>query len=50
MLGVFAEFETNLRRKRRLEGMAKTNATGVCKVAPASDAIWKSPAKILSDI
>ena len=31
MLGVFAEFETNLRRERQLEGIAKANAAGVYK-------------------
>jgi DNA invertase Pin-like site-specific DNA recombinase len=29
MLGVFAEFETNLRRERQLEGIAKAKAKGV---------------------
>jgi DNA invertase Pin-like site-specific DNA recombinase len=29
MLGVFAEFETNLRRERQLEGIAKAKAEGV---------------------
>ena len=29
MLGVFAEFETNLRRERKLEGIAKAKAAGV---------------------
>ena len=29
MLGVFAEFETNLRRERQLEGIAKAKADGV---------------------
>jgi DNA invertase Pin-like site-specific DNA recombinase len=29
MLGVFAEFETNLRKKRQLEGIAKAKAAGV---------------------
>jgi DNA invertase Pin-like site-specific DNA recombinase len=29
MLGVFAEFETNLRRERQLEGMANAKARGV---------------------
>jgi DNA invertase Pin-like site-specific DNA recombinase len=29
MLGVFAEFETNLRRERQLEGIAKAKAGGV---------------------
>jgi DNA invertase Pin-like site-specific DNA recombinase len=36
MLGVFAEFETNLRRERRLEGIAKAKAAGVYKGRPAS--------------
>jgi DNA invertase Pin-like site-specific DNA recombinase len=31
MLGVFAEFETNLRRERRLEGIADAKARGVYK-------------------
>ncbi|MBY4893324.1 recombinase family protein [Rhodobacteraceae bacterium N5(2021)] len=31
MLGVFAEFETNLRRERQLEGIAKAKAKGVYK-------------------
>ena len=29
MLGVFAEFETNLRRERQLEGIARAKAVGV---------------------
>lgn len=29
MLGIFAEFETNLRRERQLEGIAKAKAAGV---------------------
>ena len=29
MLGTFAEFETNLRRERQLEGIAKAKAAGV---------------------
>lgn len=29
MLGVFAEFETNLRRERQLEGIAKAKAEGI---------------------
>jgi DNA invertase Pin-like site-specific DNA recombinase len=36
MLGVFAEFETNLRRERQLEGIAKAKAMGVYKGRPAS--------------
>lgn len=31
MLGVFAEFETNLRRERQLEGISKAKAAGVYK-------------------
>jgi DNA invertase Pin-like site-specific DNA recombinase len=31
MLGVFAEFETSLRRERQLEGIAKAKANGVYK-------------------
>lgn len=31
MLGVFAEFETNLRRERQLEGIAKAKSEGVYK-------------------
>src|SRR5450631_1670888 len=31
MLGVFAEFETNLRKERQLEGIAKARAAGVYK-------------------
>jgi len=38
MLGVFAEFETNLRRERQLEGIAKAKAAGLYagKGRPAS--------------
>lgn len=36
MLGVFAEFETNLRKERQMEGIAKARAAGVCKGRPAS--------------
>ncbi|GAB3447098.1 recombinase family protein [Insolitispirillum peregrinum] len=31
MLGVFAEFETNLRRERQMEGIAKAKAEGIYK-------------------
>lgn len=31
MLGVFAEFETNLRRERQMEGIARAKARGVYK-------------------
>src|SRR5215203_1440702 len=34
MLGVFAEFETNLRRERQFEGIAKAKAQGVYKGRP----------------
>jgi len=37
MLGVFAEFETNLRRERQLEGIAKAKAAGVYKGRPGFD-------------
>src|SRR4030088_2122776 len=36
MLGVFAEFETNLRRERQLEGIAKAKLAGVYKGRPTS--------------
>jgi DNA invertase Pin-like site-specific DNA recombinase len=36
MLGVFAEFETNLRKERQLEGIAKAKAEGKYKGRPAS--------------
>jgi DNA invertase Pin-like site-specific DNA recombinase len=36
MLGVFAEFETNLRRERQLEGIVKAKAAGLYKGRPAS--------------
>jgi DNA invertase Pin-like site-specific DNA recombinase len=35
MLGVFAEFETNLRRERQLEGIAKAKAAGVYRAGSA---------------
>ena len=35
MLGVFAEFETNLRRERQAEGIAAAKAKGVYKGRPA---------------
>jgi DNA invertase Pin-like site-specific DNA recombinase len=34
MLGVFAEFETNLRRERQLKGIPKAKAAGVYKGRP----------------
>src|SRR6266571_4489897 len=36
MLGVFAEFETNLRRERQLEGIARAKAAGAYKGRKAS--------------
>ena len=36
MLGVFAEFETNLRRERQMEGIAKAKARGVYEGRKAS--------------
>jgi DNA invertase Pin-like site-specific DNA recombinase len=36
MLGVFAEFETNLRKERQMEGIAKAKAAGVYKGRPRS--------------
>ena len=36
MLGVFAEFETNLRRERQLEGIQAAKARGVYKGRPRS--------------
>lgn len=36
MLGVFAEFETNLRKERQLEGIAAAKAAGVYKGRPAT--------------
>lgn len=36
MLGVFAEFETNLRRERQMEGIVKAKAAGVYKGRPAT--------------
>jgi DNA invertase Pin-like site-specific DNA recombinase len=36
MLGVFVEFETNLRRERQMEGIAAAKAKGVYKGRPAS--------------
>ncbi|MEH2481926.1 DNA invertase Pin-like site-specific DNA recombinase [Nitrobacteraceae bacterium AZCC 2146] len=35
MLGVFAEFETNLRKERQMEGIAKAKAAGVYKGRPS---------------
>lgn len=42
MLGVFAEFETSLRRERQAEGIAKAKAAGVYKGRP----VTIDPAKI----
>ena len=34
MLGVFAEFETNLRKERQMEGIAKAKAAGAFRFEP----------------
>ena len=36
MLGVFAEFETNLRKERQMEGITKAKAAGAYKGRPPS--------------
>lgn len=36
MLGVFAEFETNLRKERQLEGIAAAKAKGIYKGRPST--------------
>ena len=36
MLGVFAEFETNLRRERQMEGITAAKLKGVYKGRPAT--------------
>jgi DNA invertase Pin-like site-specific DNA recombinase len=41
MLGVFAEFETNLRKERQAEGIAKAKLAGVYKGRPPSIDITK---------
>jgi DNA invertase Pin-like site-specific DNA recombinase len=41
MLGVFAEFETNLRKERQAEGIAKAKAAGVYKGRPPSTDVMK---------
>src|ERR1700722_505332 len=41
MLGVFAEFETNLRRERQLEGITKAKEAGIYKGRPASIDVTK---------
>jgi DNA invertase Pin-like site-specific DNA recombinase len=38
MLGVFAEFETNLRKERQLEGIAKAKAAGKYRGRPRGSA------------
>jgi DNA invertase Pin-like site-specific DNA recombinase len=59
MLGVFAEFETNLRRERQLEGIAKAKAAGVYKGRKASvpvdevkqlKALGRSPTEIAEEL
>ena len=41
MLGVFAEFETNLRKERQAEGIAKAKAAGIYKGRPPSINVMK---------
>jgi DNA invertase Pin-like site-specific DNA recombinase len=41
MLGVFAEFETNLRKERQAEGIAKAKAAGIYKGRPPSIDVTK---------
>src|SRR3984885_1630065 len=41
MLGVFAEFETNLRRERQLKGISAAKARGVYKGRPATIEVSK---------
>jgi DNA invertase Pin-like site-specific DNA recombinase len=43
MLGVFAEFETNLRRERQLEGIAKAKAARQSLTWSRSDTISTHP-------
>lgn len=59
MLGVFAEFETNLRRERQAEGIAAAKNRGTYKGRPAKidrDTIWQrlkqghSPTQIARDL
>jgi DNA invertase Pin-like site-specific DNA recombinase len=59
MLGVFAEFETNLRRERQLEGIAKAKSDGVYQGGKRRidrDAVWqlrktgKGPTEISSEL
>src|SRR5258708_16849682 len=46
MLGVFAEFETNLRRERQLDGIAKAKAPGGCRGRkPSVEAVGGKPLK-----
>jgi DNA invertase Pin-like site-specific DNA recombinase len=50
MLDVFAEFETNLRRERQLEGIAKAKAAGVYKGRPPSTEASRAQGMRPSDI
>ena len=60
MLGVFAEFETNLRRERQLEGIAKAKRKGVYKgrkpsiqhgrKSPAFEERGLAPLRLRSDL
>ena len=40
MLGVFAEFETNIRHKRQIKGIEAAKKAGVYKGRPAKTTGW----------
>ena len=42
ILGVFAEFETNLRKERQLEGIAVAKARGMAKITTARSPAGKA--------
>ena len=42
MLGVFAEFETAIRKERQLEGISRAKAAGVYKGRPATIDVARS--------
>ena len=43
MLGVFAEFDTAIRKERRMEGITAAKALGVYKGRPPSIKLTTSP-------
>jgi DNA invertase Pin-like site-specific DNA recombinase len=54
MLGVFAEFETNLRRERQLEGIAvrpdlARHGSGAARASVAATARWKAARRRLTE-